>query len=130
MTSLERSQNAPSVLLVEDDHALARVWKTLFEMLDYRIACYHTGTELLRQWDQVNHFDVIITDYYLPDINGVELIKEVRERTPGLPAIVLTGSQEKFIKDAVREIPGCHIMYKQLNMSDIEAKLAEILPAN
>jgi CheY-like chemotaxis protein len=128
MTASESAPASPSVLLVEDDHALARVWKTLFDMLDYRIACYHTGTELLRQWDQVSHYDVIITDYYLPDINGVELIKEVRERTPGLPAIVLTGSQEQFIKDAVIEIPGCHIMYKPLNMSDIEEKLRQIFP--
>jgi CheY-like chemotaxis protein len=130
MTLPAQSHIFPSVLLVEDDHALARVWKTLFEMLDYNIVCYHMGTELLREWDKVNHYDVIITDYYLPDINGVELIKEVRERTPGLPAIVLTGSQEKFIQDAVREISNCHILYKPLNMSDIEAKLAEILPAN
>lgn len=130
MSSLKKVQAAPSVLLVEDDHALARVWKTLFEMLDYHIECYHTGTELLRQWGQLSRYDVIITDYYLPDINGVELIKEIRERTPGLPAIVLTGSQENFIKDAVREIPNCHIMYKPLSMSDIEAKFAEILPAS
>lgn len=130
MTLSDQPRSAPSVLLVEDDHALARVWQTLFEMLDYPIVCYHTGTELLRHWNQLNQYDVIITDYYLPDINGVELIKEVRERTPGLPAIVLTGSQEKFIKDAVGKMPNCHIMYKPLNMSDIETKLAEILPAN
>lgn len=130
MTTPEHATASLSVLLVEDDHSLARVWKTLFEMLDYRIACYHTGTELLRQWDQVSHFDIIITDYYLPDINGVELIKEVRERTPGLPAIVLTGSQEQFIKDAVKEIANCHILYKPLNMADIEEKLGQIFRAD
>lgn len=128
MTMPEPINNSLSVLLVEDDHALARVWKTLFEMLDYQIACYHTGAELLRHWDEQRRFDVIITDYYLPDINGVELIKEVRERTPGLPAIVLTGSHEEFIKHAVKEMQDCHILYKPLNMADIEEKLAEMLP--
>lgn len=122
------SSASVSVLLVEDDHSLARVWKTLFEMLDYKISCYHTGLELLRQSHEVTAYDVLITDYYLPDINGVDLIRELREHAPQMPAIVLTGSHEEFIRDAVTKMPDCHILYKPLNMADIEQKLAEILP--
>lgn len=123
------SHTAPlSVVLVEDDHALARVWKTLFEMLGYQITCFHTGAELLRQRDQLGRVDVIISDYYLPDLNGVELIREIRRDQPTLPAILLTGSHEKFIREAVQNIPNCHILYKPLDIADVEAKLAEILP--
>lgn len=117
-----------SVVLVEDDHALARVWKTLFEMLGYRITCFHTSAELLRQQEQLARADVIISDYYLPDMNGVELIREIRNSQPSLPAILLTGSHEKFISEAVQNIPNCHILYKPLDIADVEAKLAEILP--
>lgn len=121
------NEKALSIILIEDDHALSRVWKTLFEMLGYSIACYHTGTEFLKHRDDLKQCDVLITDYYLPDLNGVELIKEIRSDAPNLPAIVLTGSHESFIKEAVMRIPNCHILYKPLNVSDIEVKLAEIL---
>jgi len=117
----------PSIILVEDDHSLARVWKTLFEMLEYKISCYHTGVDLLRHSSEISSYDVLITDYYLPDINGVELIKEIRQHAPLIPAIVLTGSHEEFIKDAVQKVSHCHILYKPLNMADIEEKLTEIL---
>ncbi|MBC6905539.1 response regulator [Saccharophagus sp. K07] len=124
MSAYEKSP--PSIILVEDDHSLARVWKTLFEMLDYKISCFHTGLDLLRHAHEIGNYDIVITDYYLPDINGVELIKEIREHAPSIPAIVLTGSHEEFIKDAVKKVSGCHILYKPLNMADIEEKLAEI----
>ncbi len=120
-------KKAVSIILVEDDHALSRVWKTLFEMLGYQVSSYQTASDCLAQRKQAATFDVIITDYYLPDLNGVELIKEIRQDAPMLPAIVLTGSHESFIREAVKQISNSCILYKPLNVADIEAKLEEIL---
>lgn len=116
-----------SIILVEDDHALSRVWKSLFEMLGYRIAVYQSGSELLQSQEAIAECDILVTDYYLPDLNGVELVKEVRQRYPALPVIVLTGSHEAFIKDAVARLTHCQILYKPLNVADIQVQFDHML---
>lgn len=121
------TDNPTSIILVEDDHALARVWKSLFEMLGYKIAVYQSGTDLLDQRDSIAECDIFITDYYLPDLNGVELVKEVRQICPEVPVIVLTGSHERFIRDAVGQIESCQILYKPLNVADIQVQFERML---
>lgn len=116
-----------SIILVEDDHALSRVWKSLFEMLGYRIDVYQSGSELLERQESIAGCDILVTDYYLPDLNGVELVKEVRQRFPALPVIVLTGSHEAFIKDAVARLSHCQILYKPLNVADIQVEFERML---
>lgn len=121
------TEKSTSIILVEDDHALSRVWKSLFEMLGYTIAVYQSGADLLEERESIAHCDIFVTDYYLPDLNGVELVKEVRQICPQLPIIVLTGSHERFIKDAVGEIDGCQILYKPLNVADIQVQFDKML---
>jgi DNA-binding response OmpR family regulator len=118
-----------SVVLVEDDHALLSVWQQLFELLGHKIVGCHTGRQLLDLSDTVAQADLLITDYYLPDFNGVELVKKVRAVAPNLPTIILTGSREDFIREAALELAHCHILYKPLNIADIEAKIDEIFSA-
>ncbi|MCW8193574.1 response regulator [Proteobacteria bacterium 005FR1] len=116
-----------AVILVEDDSALLSVWTQLFEMLGHSISGFQTGAQLLARRELVDEHDLVITDYYLPDLNGVDLIKDLRITHPQVPAIVLTGSRETFIREAAEKIPACHILYKPLNIGDIECKIAEIL---
>jgi len=46
------------------------------------------------------HFDCIVIDYTLPDINGIEALRLVNEMSPGTPTIIYTGSvgEEKAVE--------------------------------
>jgi CheY-like chemotaxis protein len=47
--------------------------------------------------DTQQHIDVIISDISMPRVDGVELVRRVRERRPSLPAIALTGFYEDYM---------------------------------
>ena len=55
-----------------------------------------TGNEALEICDQ-NNFDIIILDYILPDLSGIEVLNELRERNINTPVIIVTGQGDERI---------------------------------
>ena len=62
----------------------------MLEELGYRIATAASAADAL---DQFRHqpFDLVVTDYKMPRMNGVELILQLRKQTPELPVILISG---------------------------------------
>ncbi|MCA9632222.1 MAG: response regulator [Myxococcales bacterium] len=79
----------PRVLIVEDE---ASVRMTLEALLSDTYSVVSVGTAASARWNLVHQeFDVLITDYSLPDGNGAELISSMELSAPELIAIVVTG---------------------------------------
>jgi CheY-like chemotaxis protein len=78
------------ILLVDDNKLGLVARKTVLEELGYRITTAAEGQEALEQFGR-GQFDLIITDYKMPKMNGLELINRVRERSADLPIILISG---------------------------------------
>lgn len=87
------SQDPPSILLVDDNvHGLV-ARKTVLKDLGYETSTATSGEEALAMISQ-RKFDLIITDYKMPQMNGTELIAQVRQSWPAMPIILLSGFVE------------------------------------
>jgi two-component system, NarL family, invasion response regulator UvrY len=89
---------------IADDHPV--VLKGLKEILsegfeDATIDGSATGYELLRNVEK-NQYDLVLLDISLPDINGLEALKEIRKRKPRLPVLIISMYPEE--QYAVRAI--------------------------
>jgi Response regulator containing CheY-like receiver, AAA-type ATPase, and DNA-binding domains len=62
----------------------------LLEEIGYDVCTASTPEDGLTQF-AAGKFDMIITDYKMPKMNGVELIAQVRETQPALPIILISG---------------------------------------
>jgi CheY-like chemotaxis protein len=72
--------NTISILIVDDDPAILDSFKIILEREPgYVVSAVETGTDALDLLD-TQYFDVIISDYAMPDIDGVTLLREVRAR--------------------------------------------------
>ena len=81
-------------ILLVDDHKLGLIArKAVLEELGHRITTAAEGAEALEQFTR-NQFDLLITDYKMPRMNGVELIRKVRELNSSLPVILISGYAE------------------------------------
>ena len=60
----------------------------------YAVTTAHNGFEALAAAERMDHVDLIITDYMMPEMFGDELIARARERQPGLQVLVVTGHGE------------------------------------
>ncbi len=87
-----------TILLIDDDERLSRLLADLFELEGYDVTIAQTGEEGLEKL-QKSLFAVAIADVHLPDTNGIELVRHIREISPATEVVVLTAHAE--VKDGV-----------------------------
>lgn len=87
-----------TILLIDDDERLSRLLADLFELEGYDVTIAQTGEEGLEKL-QKSLFAVAIADVHLPDTNGIELVRHLREISPATEVVVLTAHAE--VKDGV-----------------------------
>jgi len=93
MAELNKDINKMNILLVDDDPAVRRVTTRLLEFLKCSVVAVAGGHDAIsRVKDQCNCFDLVMTDYSMPDMNGVELAMSLKRILPDMPVILCTGA--------------------------------------
>ncbi len=82
---------AARVLLVDDDAVLRRSWARFFRGTALALDSAGDGREAMTKLREAV-FDVVVSDIAMPDVDGVTLLRFVREHHPGTPVILVTGS--------------------------------------
>ena len=86
------------MLLVEDDPDLSQLFVDLFEMRGYDVSRAMNGRDAL---DQIvaGAFDVVLTDIYMPEMDGLEFIRECRRIDKDVALIAISGGGATFDLD-------------------------------
>jgi DNA-binding NtrC family response regulator len=95
-------------IVIEDDRTVALGLKLTLIGMDFDVSCFECGTEALLEIKQ-DTSDIIITDYDLPDINGIELIDKLKEENINTPLIMITGYTDKALLEKL-------VMRKEFNL--------------
>ncbi len=80
------------ILIVEDDHDFAESLNMVFSIREHAVEIVHSGEEALDTFNPALH-SVILMDIRLPGINGVETLLQLRDRSPDLPILLMTGCE-------------------------------------
>lgn len=88
--STRKPLTAAHILLVDDNKMGLSARKIVLEELGYRITCFSCAREALDQFTQQT-FDLVVTDFRMPRMDGVELIAQIRQSKPGIPVILISG---------------------------------------
>ncbi len=78
------------ILLVDDNKLGLIARKALLEDAGHRITTALEGQEALERFAR-EKFDLVITDYKMPRMNGLDLIRRIRERSQNIPIILISG---------------------------------------
>ena len=89
-----------TVLLVEDDDGNRRIIAEILEDLGYQVISEAGGSSALSVIKRGVAIDLVITDYRMPDMNGLDLVMELRRTQPNAPVIMMTayGSIENYFE--------------------------------
>ncbi|MEW5734618.1 MAG: ATP-binding protein [Thermodesulfobacteriota bacterium] len=89
---VKRREGPVTVLLVDDEPLVADATDRLLTALGYRVIQAVDPREALRMFtERPESFDVVVTDYAMPDLNGEELARAMRSADPEVPIILCTG---------------------------------------
>ena len=78
-----------SVLIIDDETAIRESLETLLEFEGYSVASAETGEQGLVKMGE-RPFDLVLLDFALPDRNGLEILRDIRDRDPQLAVIMIT----------------------------------------
>jgi signal transduction histidine kinase/CheY-like chemotaxis protein len=87
----DRSSGGAKVMVVDDDRDVRAVTVTGLSEAGFEVIDFDNGQTAIAGFDEHRDVQLLVTDYAMPAMNGLELIQRLRERAPKLPAIVITG---------------------------------------
>jgi len=79
-----------AVLFVDDHEVLARLSCEILESQGYRAVCAYNAHDALEKF-QREKFDILVTDFKMDGMNGLELAQRVHATNPEIPVIIVTG---------------------------------------
>lgn len=88
------------ILVVDDNEAIREFVVTMLEDAGHRVSTAGSGEEALAHWG-TGTVELLISDVSMPGMGGPELLQCLRERTPGLPALFITGFADRNIIQGV-----------------------------
>lgn len=115
------AQTPVRVLVVDDDELLGDALATALESLGHRVRIAHTaaaGRQLARETDP----EVVVVDLGLPDADGLELLREIRDQS-AVPILVLTGSVEPARRVEALDAGADDFLGKPFRLAELEARL-------
>ena len=89
------------ILLIEDDELIREMYASELAKNDFEVFAFSTGEEGLKVLEQ-NQFDLILLDIMLPGLNGLEILKEIKQNplNKNVKVVLMTNlGQETIIKE-------------------------------
>jgi serine phosphatase RsbU (regulator of sigma subunit) len=98
----DASNRAPTIAVVDDEEVVTRTIATFLGLeTDYDVHTFQSPAAALEAMDRT-HADLVISDFLMPEMNGLEFLAEVKRRYPETVRILLTGYADK--ESAIRAI--------------------------
>lgn len=113
--------NRACLLVVEDDQAVRNLVTTTLETQNYEFSTAVTGTQALIEASS-KHFDIILLDLGLPDMDGVDIIKKVRTWS-NVPIIVISARSEDRDKIEALDAGADDYLTKPFSVDELLARL-------
>jgi two-component system nitrogen regulation response regulator NtrX len=80
----------PRILIVDDEPGIRQSLKGVFEDEGFTTESVSSGEECLKKIEQ-DTFDLVLLDIWLPGIDGIETLRQLREKAPGTRVIMISG---------------------------------------
>jgi signal transduction histidine kinase len=116
----------PLVLVVEDDPSSAKMLEALLQHAGYRVRVAEDGAAALAMLDEAPPPDVLLLDWMLPEVTGLELCRAVRQRWDelSLPILMVTAKTDPESISAAFQAGASDYITKPFLGADLRARVA------
>ena len=116
-----------NILVVDDDESVRSILVLGLERAGYAVDTANDGVEGLEKL-RTAKYDLLISDYQMPRLNGLELVKRLRSERMTLPVILVSGFlQMKDLADL--DNPRPTFLLKPFSLSELLARVQTVLDA-
>ena len=114
-----------SILVVDDDSQIRKIFSQMLEILGHQYQCAADGLEAYHVLKN-KEFDLVLCDIRMPEMDGLELIKEIEKINPDVPFIMVTGFSDEYTYDLVMKSGARDFIKKPFTIEELKNKLNRI----
>ncbi|MBN1542772.1 response regulator [candidate division KSB1 bacterium] len=116
----EHEKREQRVLIIEDHPEQAHLMQLILNRArqNFAVRIVHDAESGLAELDK-EHYDVVVLDYHLPKMNGLEALSAIQHKLPGLPVVMVTGQGDERIAVAAMRQGAADYLVKTRDYLDL-----------
>jgi DNA-binding response OmpR family regulator len=119
----------PSVMVVDDEEELANLFRTFLERSGFNSVSFTDPLSALEHFSQ-NHdnYSVVITDWKMPNLDGLQFAKRIREYNATVKILLITGYfiDKPFLIEVFQEADISDIIEKPFKLKELKPRIEEL----
>lgn len=116
------------ILLAEDDEVMRQYLARALEKSGYDVVAVDRGTAALPLLE-TEHFDLLLTDIVMPEMDGIELAQHVAAVAPNMRVMFITGFAAVTLK-AGKAVPQAKVLSKPFHLRDLVLEVDRLFGVN
>lgn len=116
----------PIVLVVDDERDVLNVFSEMLKLIGFKVYAVDNTADALNIMNN-SKFDLIITDLIMPDMNGLDFIKQLRKHGNNTPVVITSGLNPKKVMINFDEYGISEYIIKPFTINDIKQKLSKLM---
>ncbi len=116
----------PKILIVEDEEDLAENLADLLELEGYTTKICLSGEEALEEI-KTSLPDIALLDIQLPEIDGIEVLRRLKELQPTLPVVMVSASSQRGMGEKIKEYGADGMIMKPYDQDELLQLIEELL---
>jgi CheY-like chemotaxis protein len=114
------------VLVVDDEPLLRQLLTTALEGRGYRVVTAMDGQEGFEKLQRGSH-DLLVTDFHMPRMTGIALVRALREKGLLIPIILMSSNTLEELALTAQDLGGIQFLRKPFGMSELHASVQRAL---
>jgi len=116
------------ILIVDDEPTILESGKMILEDEGYKVMTASNGRKAIDILE-TNSIQLVLTDFKMPNLNGLQLLKWIRKFDPDLPVFMITSYVNRSIQGIARRIGAREFMLKPIDYSELIERIEETIQA-
>jgi two-component system response regulator TrcR len=113
------------ILLVDDSPDVTRLCSQVLSDEGFEVDVAHRGRQALNMLKEKDDYDVLIVDFALPDISGLDLLHSLKQRN--IPAIFISGYLSEREMNTISRLEGLAVLTKPFSINALVAAVKRVL---
>jgi DNA-binding NtrC family response regulator len=107
------------ILLIDDQPDILEVLTEILEILGHEAVAITSGFNLDKKF-QTGDFDIVITDYQMPDMTGIDIAKKVKTSYPSAKVYIISGYHQLLSDEKMKEYGICGLLNKPFDIEELK----------